>query len=240
MVLLQRFVYTELASGVPHIFSRIITNLPAIHSVVVSVVVFVCVKYHPVYTVPEDERSLIKRIGPNNFHMFRCVAKYGYKDPHKKDDEFEKKLFDNLFLFVQLESMMDACSISDEYSLYNGQKTHQSRGFTLEDDINSTLSSINQTILSVDSIIPVTNTLSRHASSQTEADEMEFLTRCREAGVVHILGNIVVRARKGSGIPKKIAIDYIYAFLRKICRDNSVILNLPQDSLLNVGQIFYV
>ena len=36
-------VYTELASGVPHIFSHFITNLPAIH----SVVVFVCVKYLP-------------------------------------------------------------------------------------------------------------------------------------------------------------------------------------------------
>jgi len=65
-------VYTELASGVPHIFSHFITNLPAIH----SVVVFVCVKYLPVYTVPEDERFLVKRIGPKSFHMFRCVARY--------------------------------------------------------------------------------------------------------------------------------------------------------------------
>ncbi|PIA37728.1 hypothetical protein AQUCO_03000338v1 [Aquilegia coerulea] len=64
-------VYTELASGVPHIFSHFITNLPAIH----SVVVFVCVKYLPVYTVPQEERFLVKRIGPKNFHMFRCVAR---------------------------------------------------------------------------------------------------------------------------------------------------------------------
>lgn len=66
-------VYTELASGVPRIFSHFITNVPAIH----SVVVFVCVKYLPVYTVPEDERFLVKRIGPKSFHMFRCVARYG-------------------------------------------------------------------------------------------------------------------------------------------------------------------
>ena len=64
-------VYTELASGVPHIFSHFITNLPAIH----SVVVFVCVKYLPVYTVPEDERFLVKRIGPQTFRMFRCIAR---------------------------------------------------------------------------------------------------------------------------------------------------------------------
>lgn len=65
-------VYSELASGVPHIFSHVITNLPAIH----SVVVFVCVKYLPVYTVPEEERFLVKRIGSKTFRMFRCVARY--------------------------------------------------------------------------------------------------------------------------------------------------------------------
>lgn len=209
------FVYTELASGVPHIFSHFITNLPAIH----SVVVFVCVKYLPVYTVPEEERFLVKRIGPKNFHMFRCVARYGYKDLHKKDDDFEKKLFENLFMFVRLESMMEGCSDSDDYSLY-GQKTQQSR-----DDTGAS------TISSVDSIV---------AASHTEVDELEYLSRCRDAGVVHIMGNTVVRARRESRIYKRIAIDYIYAFLRKICRENSVIFNVPHESLLNVGQIFFV
>ncbi|KAK1375720.1 Potassium transporter [Heracleum sosnowskyi] len=228
-------VYTELASGVPHIFSHLITNLPAIH----SVVIFVCVKYLPVYTVPEDERYLIKRIGPKSFHMFRCVARYGYKDLHKKDDEFEKKLFDNLFLFVRLESMMEGSSDSDEYSLY-GQQTYQSRSFLLADNAKSTPSNVDLTISSVDSIVPVTSMSSGHANNQAEVDETLFLTNCRDAGVVHILGNTVVRARRNSGIPKNIAIDYIYAFLRKICRENSAIFNVPHESLLNVGQIFYV
>ncbi|KAI3455809.1 hypothetical protein Pfo_012472 [Paulownia fortunei] len=236
-------VYTELASGVPRIFSHFITNLPAIH----SVVVFVCVKYLPVYTVPEEERFLVKRIGPKNFHMFRCVARYGYKDLHKKDDEFEKKLFDNLFMFVRLESMMEGCSDSDEYSLY-GQQTQQSREFLLKDNGHTSTSNLDLTISSVDSIVParspmhVNNTItsSGRESSQTEVDELEFLSSCRDAGVVHILGNTVVRARRESRIYKKIAIDYIYAFLRKICRENSVIFNVPHESLLNVGQIFFV
>ncbi|XP_055802755.1 potassium transporter 11-like isoform X2 [Solanum dulcamara] len=237
-------VYTELASGVPHIFSHFITNLPAVH----SVVVFVCVKYLPVYTVPEDERFLMKRIGPKSFHMFRCVARYGYKDLHKKDEEFERKLFDNLFLFVRLENMMEGCSDSDEYSLY-GQQTQHSTDFLLRSNGNLTTGSNDFTCSTVDSIIPVqsptqgnnnTVTSSGRESSQAETDEMEFLNRCRDAGVVHILGNTVVRARRDSRFYKKIAIDYIYAFLRKICRENSVIFNVPHESLLNVGQIFYV
>ncbi|KAJ9168497.1 hypothetical protein P3X46_020012 [Hevea brasiliensis] len=238
-------VYTELASGVPHIFSHFITNLPAIH----SVVVFVCVKYLPVYTVPEEERFLVKRIGPKNFHMFRCVARYGYKDLHKKDEEFEKKLFDNLFLFVRLESMMEGCSDSDEYSLY-GQQTQQSREALLNDhNGNTTSSAVDSIISSVDSIVPIKSPVNPNytvassgqtSSSQMEVDELEFLNSCRDAGVVHILGNTVVRARRDSRFYKKIAVDYIYAFLRKICRENSVIFNVPHESLLNVGQIFYV
>ncbi|KAL0398107.1 UNVERIFIED_CONTAM: Potassium transporter 11 [Sesamum radiatum] len=233
-------VYTELASGVPHIFSHFITNLPAIH----SVVVFVCVKYLPVYTVPEEERFLVKRIGPKNFHMFRCVARFGYKDLHKKDDEFEKKLFDNLFMFVRLESMMEGCSDSDEYSIY-GQQTQQSRDYLLKDNGHTSSSNLDFTISSVDSIVPsrspmhANNTITS-SGRETELDELEFLSNCRDAGVVHILGNTVVRAREESRIYKKIAIDYIYAFLRKICRENSVIFNVPHESLLNVGQIFFV
>ncbi|XP_058197073.1 potassium transporter 11-like isoform X2 [Rhododendron vialii] len=233
-------IYTELASGVPHIFSHFITNLPAIH----SVVVFVCVKYLPVYTVPEDERFLVKRIGPKNFHMFRCVARYGYKDLHKKDDEFEKKLFDNLFVYIRLESMMEECSDSDEYSLCGGhQKTEQSTDLLLREN---NANSVDPTASSVESIIQVispnhsTVMSSDQISSQTEIDEQEFLTKCMDAGVVHILGNTVVRARRGSNICKRVAINYIYAFLRKICRENSVIFNLPHESLLNVGQIFSV
>ncbi|GLT49477.1 hypothetical protein SLA2020_230290 [Shorea laevis] len=236
-------VYTELANGVPHIFSHFITNLPAIH----SVVVFVCVKYLPVYTVPEEERFLVKRIGPKTFHMFRCVARYGYKDLHKKDDDFEKKLFDSLFLFVRLESMMEGCSDSDEYSLY-GQQTQQSRDALLNNNGNATCSDIDLTISSVDSIVPVKSPTHAHntiqssgqGSNQTEADELEFLNSCRDAGVVHIMGNTVVRARRESRFYRKIAIDYVYAFLRKICRENSVIFNVPHESLLNVGQVFFV
>ncbi|KAL7210865.1 hypothetical protein ACSBR2_013856 [Camellia fascicularis] len=237
-------VFTELASGVPRIFSHFITNLPAIH----SVVVFVCVKYLPVYTVPEEERFLVKRIGPKNFHMFRCVARYGYRDLHKKDDDFEKKLFNNLFMFVRLESMMEGCSDSDEYSLY-GQQTQRSKDFLLSNNADTTAScNIDLTISSVDSIVQVkspmqasqTITSSGQTSNHSEVDELEFLTNCRDAGVVHILGNTVIKASRDSRIYKKIAVDYIYAFLRKICRENSVIFNVPHESLLNVGQIFYV
>ncbi|KAI3954505.1 hypothetical protein MKW92_040908 [Papaver armeniacum] len=235
-------VYNELASGVPHIFSHLITNLPAIH----SVVIFVRVKYLPVYTVPPEERFLVRRIGPKEFHMFRCVARYGYKDLHKKDDDFEKKLFESVFLFVRLESMMEGCTDSDEYSLYGDSQLTENRNM-ISLNVDSAVTSSGS-----DSIVPATSPALIAASNFfssagqqtsheiTDLDELEYLKSCRDAGVVHILGNTIVRARRDSTFLKKISIDYIYAFLKRVCRENSVIFHVPHESLLNVGQIFYV
>ncbi|GLU10190.1 hypothetical protein SLE2022_270100 [Rubroshorea leprosula] len=223
-------VYTELASGVPHIFSHLITNLPAIH----SVVIFVCLKYLPVYTVPERERFHVTRIGPKNLRMFRCVARYGYKDLHKKDDDFEKNLFHNLFKFVRLEYLMEAGSESDGYSSGDQQIEHSMDSHPSNNDY-AVSSCVDTTISSVDSLRS-----SRERGQQSEINEIEFLSKCREAGAVHILGNTAVHARTDSRLFKRITIDYVYAFLRKICRGNSAIFHVPHESLLNVGQRIYV
>ncbi|KAG7621130.1 Potassium transporter [Arabidopsis suecica] len=244
-------VYTELASGVPHIFSHFITNLPAIH----SVVVFVCVKYLPVYTVPEEERFLVKRIGPKTFRMFRCVARYGYKDLHKKDDDFENKLLTKLSSFIRIETMMEPTSNSSTYSsTYSVNHTqdstvdliHNNNNHNHNNNMDMFSSMVDYTVSTLDTIVSAEslhNTVSfsqDNTVEEEETDELEFLKTCKESGVVHIMGNTVVKARTGSWLPKKIAIDYVYAFLAKICRANSVILHVPHETLLNVGQVFYV
>lgn len=233
-------LYTELVNGVPRIFSHFITHLPAIH----SIVVFVCVKYLPVNTVPQAERFLVRRIGPKDFHMFRCVVRYGYKDLHKKDDNFEKMLLDYLSMFIRNESLMDTFSDSEDYSL-----CEESQQAPTLDTENANLTSLG--MVSVESS---QNLIVSEASPQqsglpvrfgvsqirTVDDDLRFLNDCRDAGVVHILGNTVVRARRESSLLKKFAIDYIYAFLQRICMENNVIFNVPHESLLNVGQVFYV
>ncbi|KAH0853440.1 hypothetical protein HID58_093215, partial [Brassica napus] len=244
-------VYTELASGVPHIFSHFITNLPAIN----SVVVFVCVKYLPVYTVPEEERFLVKRIGPKKFRMFRCVARYGYKDLHRKDDGFENKLLTNLSSFIRIETMMEPALTSSTYSsAFSVNYTQESRDELLRNNSNHNnnnnnmdmfSSMVDYTVSTLDTIVPADSPRNATSFSQNntveeeeeEEDELEFLKTCKESGVVHIMGNTVVKARNGSWLPKRIAIDYVYAFLDKICRENSVILHVPHETLLNVGQI---
>lgn len=230
------FVYTELASGVPHIFSHLITNLPAIH----SVVTFVCVKCLPVYSVPVEERFFVKRIGPKNFHMFRCVVRYGYKDLHRKDDNFEKMLFDTISTFVRLEMMMEGYTDSEDCT-FDLQMKGESVDL-LVDDNDDAISSIElANNPSQDSIMSSRSPRQGGSGiSIRSTNEYDFLNRCKDAGVVHIMGNTIVMARRDSGLFKKIVVDYIYAFLWRICRENSVMLNLPHESLLNVGQLFYV
>ncbi|KAJ4881856.1 Potassium transporter 9 [Raphanus sativus] len=198
-------VHSKLASGVPHIFSHVITNLPAIH----SVVVFVCVKYLPVYTVPEEERFLVKRIGSKTFRMFRCVARYGYKDLHKKDDNFENKLFNNLFSFIQIERMMEPVSNSSNSPSICSQP-HQSIELLINNnDMDMFSSIVDYTVSTLDTIIPLdipSNAASfcqDRAVGEEETNELEFLKNGRESGVVHIQGNTVVKARINSSLPKR-------------------------------------
>lgn len=218
-------VYTELANGVPHIFSHFITNLPAIH----SVVVFVCIRYLPVHTVPAKERTLVKRIGPEDLRMFRCIARYGYKDLHKKDDDFEKMLFDSLSDYIHMESMLvDSDSeTATDFFLEEGELTNSSTADIHSQQGDGTIGSGSVTCRMM-------------CPQQRTENELDFLNRAKDTGVVHILGNTIMRAQKGSGLLKLITIDYLYAILKKMCRDNSVWLNLPHESLLNVGQILYV
>ncbi|KAJ3678384.1 hypothetical protein LUZ60_002187 [Juncus effusus] len=233
------FVYTELASGVPHIFSHLVTNLPAVH----KVVVFVCVKYLHVYTVPVFERVLVRRIGPKDFHMFRCVVRYGYNDVHKKDDDFEAMLFEGIVSFVRLENMMDCYSDSEDYNTIPIERENIYTKDSENQNNNTNASSLSDSIVSVEKGVVYRRgslVISPGEASLAGGDEFEFLNCCKEAGMVHILGNTVVRARRDSGIVKRVAIDYFYAFLRRICRENSMIFNVPHESLLNVGQIFYV
>ncbi|CAF1700012.1 hypothetical protein Bca4012_001961 [Brassica carinata] len=106
------------------------------------------------------------------------------------------------------------------------------------------IDSINkQSIIIPKSITPVkrvSHTVTASSQMSGGVDELEFINRCRDAGVVHIMGNTVIRVRRQARFYKKIAIDYVYAFLRKICREHSVIFNVPQESLLIIGQIFIV
>jgi KUP system potassium uptake protein len=242
-------MYTDLSHGVPPLFSHFITNLPAIH----STVVFVCIKYLPVNTVPPDERFLIRRIGPKAYSMYRCAARYGYMDIHKKDDNFEDCLILSLTRFLRLEAEQSdrismAASWTPEHSVASLpstttfdtpnrvqlQRMLRLHGLMGENNTTAHEHSIQHSVES-----GIVNNNSSSSSDQSQ-DEVAFLNACKDAGVVYILGNNVVKARKDAGFFKKVAINYIYTFLRRISRDSRVVLHIPHECLLQVGMAYYV
>ncbi|KAK7260423.1 hypothetical protein RIF29_26454 [Crotalaria pallida] len=62
----------------------------------------------------------------------------------------------------------------------------------------------------------------------------------KESGVTYIVGHSYARAKKSLSILKKFAIDIVYAFQSKNCRDTDVVLNLAHTSFLEVGMVYNV
>ncbi|KAL4311156.1 hypothetical protein GQ457_01G038940 [Hibiscus cannabinus] len=71
-------------------------------------------------------------------------------------------------------------------------------------------------------------------------NELQDLLAAQEAGTAFILGHSHVRAKQGSSILKRLAINFGYNFLRRNCRGPDVALKVPPVSLLEVGMVYVV
>lgn len=255
-------VYSELATGVPAIFSHFVTNLPAFH----KVVVFVCVKSVPVPHVSPEERFLIGRVCPKPYRMYRCIVRYGYKDIQREDGDFENQLVQSIAEFIQMEASDLQSSASESQSndgrmaVLSSQKSLSNSILTVSEveeidyadpTIQSSKSMTLQSLRSVyEDEYPQGQVRRRHVRFQLTAssggmgssvrEELMDLIRAKEAGVAYIMGHSYVKSRKSSSWLKKMAIDIGYSFLRKNCRGPAVALNIPHISLIEVGMIYYV
>ncbi|CAO2828656.1 unnamed protein product [Amaranthus hypochondriacus] len=251
-------IYSELAVGVPAIFSHFVTNLPAFH----KVMVFVCVKSVPVPYVSQEERFLIGRICPRPYRMYRCIVRYGYKDIPRDDGEFEDLLIKSIAEFIQMEAVEPQFTGSDSSS-YEGRmavistriaRTSSSLIVSEHDDLDSYEITQSSRALTLDSLrsiyedesVQIRRRRVRFQLPQNPAmdsdvrDELLDLIEAKDAGVAYILGHSYVKARRSSSFLKKLAIDIGYSFLKKNCRGPSVALNIPHISLIEVGMIYYV
>lgn len=250
-------IYSELATGVPAIFSHFVTNLPAFH----KVLVFVCVKSVPVPYVSPEERFLIGRVCPRPYRMYRCIVRYGYKDVQRDDGDFENQLIQSIAEFIQMEAEEPQFS-STESSLDGRMAVISTRNVesntnliisVQEEDIglsSSIQSSKSLTLESLQSVFDEDNPVRRRqVRFQLPSDpgidpavreELMDLIQAKEAGIAYIMGHSYVKARRSSSFVKRFVIDILYSFLRKNCRGPSVALNIPHISLIEVGMIYHV
>lgn len=238
-------LYNELVQGVPSIFGQFLLSLPAIH----STIVFVCIKYVPVPVVPQEERFLFRRVCPKDYHMFRCVARYGYKDVRKEGHHvFEQLLVESLEKFLRREAQDlaiesnlneyfdDVSEKSRDSGAAGGHGTDELRVPLMHDQrLEDAGSSISE------------ETSSAFPSSVMSLDEdpsLEYeLSALREAmdsGFTYLLAHGDVRAKKNSFFFKKLVINYFYAFLRKNCRAGAANMSVPHMNILQVGMTYMV
>ncbi|CAK8561657.1 unnamed protein product [Lathyrus sativus] len=239
-------LYNELVQGIPSIFLQFLLSLPALH----STIVFVCIKYVPVPVVPQEERFLFRRVCPKDYHMFRCVARYGYKDSRKEDHRaFEQLLIESLEKFLRKEALeaalednlnndLDSVSVDTRNSdLTPGTATEELRiplmhGQNLEETGTSASRDASSTVLP-------SSYMSLDDDPSLEY-ELSALREAMDSGFTYLLGHGDVRAKKDSFFVKKLMINYFYAFLRKNCRGGTANMKVPHTNIIQVGMTYMV
>lgn len=235
-------VYNELVQGVPSIFGQLLVTLPAMH----STIVFVCIKYVPVPYVPLEERFLFRRVGQKDYHMFRCVARYGYKDVRKEDHGFfEQLLVESLEKFLRREAQ----EIALEASTMEAERDDVSevpQSPACEGDLQTPLLSDQRSgddnrMGSRDGGAPVLPSSSMPAEEDPALEyELEALREAMASGFTYLLAHGDMRARKESFFMKKFIINYFYAFLRRNCRAGTASLKVPHSNIMRVGMTYMV
>ncbi|GAB2280433.1 Potassium transporter 6 [Dionaea muscipula] len=236
-------IQTELVSGIPALFSHFITNLPAFH----QVLVFLSVKSLPVPHVVSGERFLVGRIGPKEFRVYRCVVRYGYRDFHKDDIEFEKDLVCSIAEFIRTNglakddedqkiTLVDVmCDDNCSFEVPAQSGTSSSGGIKEHKEMMPPSVMRKRVRFLVPEESPGGNMMAEDARM-----ELDDLIEAREAGIAYIVGHAYVRAKHGSNLLKKLAVNVFFDFLSRNCREATFPLALPHATSLEVAMRYHV
>lgn len=245
-------IHTELVSGIPAIFSHFVTNLPAFH----QVVVFLCVKSVPVPHVRPEERFLVGRIGPKEYRLYRCIARYGYRDVNMDDVGFENDLICCIAEFIRTERagadtgngvghVLEDSDNDKKMAVFGTASANAEGGIRMCEDESSDSFELKEVAVTVASPqLPkkkVRFLLPESPQMDTGVrEELRELMEAREAGLAFIRGHCYVKAKRGSSLMKRFVINFGYDFLRRNSRGPANALSFPQASTLEVGMVYQV
>nr|CAB3494102.1 unnamed protein product [Digitaria exilis] len=233
--------YTELVQGIPPIFPHLIEKIPTIH----SVLIFVSIKHLHVPHVDASERFLFRQVEPKEYKVFRCVARYGYRDSLDEEaDGFVIALVECLQYYIRDVNLYSADEVQNiSYPISRDQSLSREKpsgrhAIHAEEMITPIQSFSELTTMSN----AASNRLPQFQASKMNIEELakieeeqKFIQREAEKGAVYILGESEVVARPQSSLLKKIVVNYIYSFLRKNFMQGEKMLSIPHGKLLKVG-----
>ncbi|XP_021284148.1 potassium transporter 5 [Herrania umbratica] len=244
-------LYSELVQGIPPIFPHFISSIPSIH----SVLVFVSIKKLPISRVALEERFLFRQVEPREYRMFRCVVRYGYQDVMGSAEGFERQLVEKLKEFIRHECFIAEGRAAEQLPapeepqsstllVNEGKAKGTSKSTVFVEESLNQLNSSRVSSASIQSFNAAksTNSSSRIISApiQGAEEEMQFVQKAMDEGVVYLLGEAEVMAKQNSSFIKKIIVDYVYSFLRKNFRQGETVLVIPHTRLLRVGMTYEI
>ena len=182
--------------------------------------------------------------------MFRCIARYGYKDVRKEDHHaFEQLLVESLDKFLRREAQEFALETSlnefDQDSISVTSRESRIPTGDGNDELRIPLMHEGRSDEAGTSLSEETATaLPSSVMSSDEDPSLEYeLSALREAidsGFTYLLAHADVRAKKNSFFLKKLVINYFYAFLRRNCRAGAANMSVPHMNILQVGMTYMV
>ncbi|KAK7397508.1 hypothetical protein VNO78_18683 [Psophocarpus tetragonolobus] len=240
-------LYSELVEGIPPIFPHLIGSIPSIH----SVVVFVSIKAIPVSRVASEERFLFRQVEPREYRVFRCVVRHGYNDIDVVEDpaEFEKQLIQNLKAFIQQQNDMLEVEATAATATKQAAESHEKEAAVKGSSTTSSSTRIvphqAASIASSDSIRSLGGSATKSSTFaaspiQGAEEEIKFIDKALERGVVYMLTEAEVVAHPNSSILNKIVVNYAYSFFRKNFRQGQNSMAIPRNRLLKVGMTYEI
>ncbi|GFY89731.1 high affinity K+ transporter 5 [Actinidia rufa] len=223
-------LYSELVQGIPPIFRHFIDNIKSVH----SVLVFISFKSIPISKVAMEERFLFRQVEPRDYRMFRCVVRYGYNNVIEEPKEFERLLIDNLKEFIGHDHFIREGSVFLREQMEDQPAQRNNGSFRVS---SASIQSLNNIVA-----VKSGNFSSRMVSGpiQGAEEEMQFVQKAMDNGVVYLLGETEVRAQQNSSLLKKIVVNYAYNFLRKNSRQGEKVMAIPRNRLLRVGMTYEI
>ncbi|KAJ6388424.1 hypothetical protein OIU77_026902 [Salix suchowensis] len=193
-----------------------------------QVLIFVTFQFLTTPRVSVNQRFIVRRVGPPEFRIYRCIIRLGYKDARKDSHAFETDLIETVRVFLQHES-----DDGDARDSVSQMPVNQHESNRLRDDASTRYENGS-------GAGPETRCKRVRFCGVGSSKELEDLENAREAGLAYMMGNTCVLARETSSFVKKFVINIVYGFLRRNCRSPSTALGIPHTSLIEVGMAYRV
>ncbi|KAF8722304.1 hypothetical protein HU200_022617 [Digitaria exilis] len=232
-------IYTELVQGIPPIFPHLIEKIPTIH----SVIVFITVKHLPIPHVDVSERFLFRQVEPKELMVFRCVARYGYRDTLEMANGFVTVLVEYLQYYIRdisLFELGEPLRLSNYSARIDSFSKEKPSGHAIyaEEMITpiQSFSELTMHPVGMSNILTHFQTGKMNVEDMLKIEEDQMIIQHEvNNGVIYILGETEVVAKAHSNLLKKIIVNYVYSFLRKNSRNGEKMLSIPRGQLLKVG-----